>query len=453
MKKIFLLFLLPILLGFSSIANAKCKLLSCEDKDWANARVTADVGGSQCWFCGPGPNSCGNNDVVPFVDGVGDIIGLSQCSTGLVQKFVNYEPGYFCDDSDLKSSLGVSGIKLDNAKKTYAFIGEKSTGYSLGDLEVFLGKASCIMMKCNEGYVPNENKTACVLDTRKSSCENSGGNWQDGNCSCLARKNLVLSGDKCVCKSDSYVFDNVNKQCNLKQEIVEEEENKKKCFDSGGNWDNGQCSCDSDKNMKLSGKECICISNEYKWDSGKKICVMTDSASCSKISGTYWDSNLQECLCSETNFVISGSKCILNPDIEKCNQVQGAEWLSSGICVCQDRSKVVDYIKMMCVDSQETIAIQQQNAAKERIASIVNNLDQKAANFKRSDWKNEDGKFNTSRLISDSVAGVVLGTAGGLITSSVVKKSQVKSGFEDLNCAIGGQVVAGWGDEFLVGIQ
>ncbi len=68
-------------------------------------------------------------------------------------------------------------------------------------------------------------------------------------------------------------------------------------------------------------------------------------------------------------------------------------------------------------------------------------------------WRNEEGKFNTARLASDSIAGVVLGTAGGLITSSVIKKNQIENGFEDIQCTIGGQVVADWGDEFRVGIQ
>ncbi len=68
-------------------------------------------------------------------------------------------------------------------------------------------------------------------------------------------------------------------------------------------------------------------------------------------------------------------------------------------------------------------------------------------------WKDADGKFNTARLASDSIAGVVLGTAGGLITSSVVKKNQVENGFEDIKCTIGGQNVAQWGDQFRVGIQ
>lgn len=68
-------------------------------------------------------------------------------------------------------------------------------------------------------------------------------------------------------------------------------------------------------------------------------------------------------------------------------------------------------------------------------------------------WRNEDGDFNTARLASDSIAAVVLGTAGGIITSKIVKKNQIKQGFEDLNCSIGGQRVAGFGDEFTVGLR
>lgn len=73
--------------------------------------------------------------------------------------------------------------------------------------------------------------------------------------------------------------------------------------------------------------------------------------------------------------------------------------------------------------------------------------------FKASVWKDDEGKFNTSRLVSDSIAGVVLGTVGGVVTSNVVKKNQVENGFEDIKCTVGGQTVADWGDEFRVGIQ
>ncbi len=76
-----------------------------------------------------------------------------------------------------------------------------------------------------------------------------------------------------------------------------------------------------------------------------------------------------------------------------------------------------------------------------------------ADTFKVSVWKDEEGKFNTARLASDSVAAVVLGTTGALVTSNIVKKNQVENGFEDIKCTIGGQTVADWGDEFRVGIQ
>lgn len=68
-------------------------------------------------------------------------------------------------------------------------------------------------------------------------------------------------------------------------------------------------------------------------------------------------------------------------------------------------------------------------------------------------WKTDEGKFNYARLASDSIAGVVLGTAGGIITSNVVKKNQIKSGFSDVMCTVGGQNVANWGDEFRVGVR
>ena len=68
-------------------------------------------------------------------------------------------------------------------------------------------------------------------------------------------------------------------------------------------------------------------------------------------------------------------------------------------------------------------------------------------------WKNDEGNFNTARLVSDSVAGVVLGTVGGVITSHIIKKNQIENGFEDLKCTIGGQTVASYGDEFTVGVK
>ncbi len=95
----------------------------------------------------------------------------------------------------------------------------------------------------------------------------------------------------------------------------------------------------------------------------------------------------------------------------------------------------------------------EQQQSRTKITSTIKILDDISGRFELSVWKDEDGNFNTARLVSDSVAGVVLGTAGGLITSNVVKKNQVESGFEDIKCTVGGQVVADWGDQFRVGIR
>ena len=115
----------------------------------------------------------------------------------------------------------------------------------------------------------------------------------------------------------------------------------------------------------------------------------------------------------------------------------------------EDCGKVVDDDD----DDDNEVVIDVVTESRGKILSASAELDRIASGFGTSVWKNKDGNFNTSRLVSDSVAGVVLGTAGGLITSNVVKKNQIKGGFEDIQCTVGGQVVAGWGDEFRVGIQ
>ncbi len=113
-----------------------------------------------------------------------------------------------------------------------------------------------------------------------------------------------------------------------------------------------------------------------------------------------------------------------------------------------------------CITVVERDAILEQRAAAERaqreavmltqVKSAVGNMDAMLRDADVSVWKNADGEFNTARLASDSIAGVVLGTVGGIVTNKVIKKNQVEQGFEDIQCTIGGQVVADWGDEFII---
>ena len=99
------------------------------------------------------------------------------------------------------------------------------------------------------------------------------------------------------------------------------------------------------------------------------------------------------------------------------------------------------------------VIISEQNASRLKIKRAWARLNAMSGDFKVSVWRDKQGNFNTARLASDSIAAVVLGTTGALVTSNIVKKNQVSGGFEDVQCTIGGQVVATWGDDFSVGIQ
>ena len=82
---------------------------------------------------------------------------------------------------------------------------------------------------------------------------------------------------------------------------------------------------------------------------------------------------------------------------------------------------------------------------------IMKDIKSKYANEKPDVWKNADGNFNTARLASDSIAGVVLGTGGGFLVNHIVKKKQIEKGFDSITCKIDGKVVGEWGDQFGIG--
>lgn len=129
---------------------------------------------------------------------------------------------------------------------------------------------------------------------------------------------------------------------------------------------------------------------------------------------------------------------------------------------------IIGEIQELCKDGNDQLSVDDSKAFGQKYSDLLDLVGQLPgfkgdaialyykninAKIQRSEWKDAKGNFNKARLASDSIAGVVLGTAGGLITSNIVKKNQVKAGFEDIQCTIGGQKVADWHDEFTVGIQ
>lgn len=221
------------------------------------------------------------------------------------------------------------------------------------------------------------------------------------------------------------------------------------------NWNGSQCDCGT----------------EHTWNGTKCVAKTVSTAVPQTVPGPNSEDTPDEPVVTPTPQTPAELVQPSEPDYE-CDQTQINNLLTLQVQYATNTSivaqinQVIEYcdgdpseIVFNSMINQINIAISgvntqaEQNQANQRIDQAVATLNSIRDGLRVNKWRNEEGKFNTSRLLSDSIAGVVLGTAGGLITSSVVKKSQVSDGFEDMQCTIGGQVVAGWGDQFRVGIQ
>ncbi len=211
---------------------------------------------------------------------------------------------------------------------------------------------------------------------------------------------------------------------------------------------------------------CYVPSSTAVWDSGLKRCVCTDNSKtfnpstlqCETVAVTPPENEEEPYVCDPSKLELLSQWSIQyatnNVLVTQINQVLVyCSGTPSELVFNNMYNQILMLINQSEADAAASVLLASQKAARNRITTAANTIQSITSNLKLTVWKNEEGNFNTSRLLSDSIAGVVLGTAGGLITSSVVKKNQVESGFEDIQCTVGGQVVAGWGDEFRVGIQ
>ena len=111
-----------------------------------------------------------------------------------------------------------------------------------------------------------------------------------------------------------------------------------------------------------------------------------------------------------------------------------------------------DLIRAICRDGSVSVMLTSRREQIDRAEDVLRAFFAEAQR-NASVWKTEEGDFNTARLASDMTAGVVLGTVGGVVSASVIKKKQIEKGYEVLHCTIGGQSVADWGDELTVGMK
>ena len=316
------------------------------------------------------------------------------------------------------------------------------------------------------------HKNQTITDPKIYKCSTEGGDlWRDGwnsglpGCTSLDDRVLVTTfGDKDIyvkkterayglSGSTYYVTNDVcyavrgqgvtpgpvkpdPQSCKSKRSTAE----GKACCDlptSVATWDGAKCNCvGNNKEFKILDGKGACVVPESGGDNGGVTVFRCDNSDFLSI-------NLFKVNCKDNQMMLQ-----LIQEFEMlCNNPNATAEQYNKIS-----NQVALAVEMNC---QAPVIGDNSGDAKSRAAVIAAGkvLDGIKAGFDVSVWKNAQGEFNTARLASDSIAAVVLGTAGGLITSSVMKKNQVEDGFEDLKCVIGGQPVAGWGDEFRVGIQ
>ena len=258
--------------------------------------------------------------------------------------------------------------------------------------------------------------------------------------------------------------------CDIPANMARYDALKDKCICNGNNdfvIESGRGICKPRENG--GGDENVCPDGSSEAYITQESCIGKGTFECTKLAN-----NGVQCLC--------GKSVPNNGGVQKAHNRDGSIFaqINKWAQECKDENKyseilaLIARIREYCMDERRTevdfLALVSQlralnpeqcakntlvfvGAATAKIEDAVSTLDVALSDLDVSKWKTEDGKFNTARLASDTIAGVVLGTAGGLITSHVVKKHQVEEGFEDIKCVIGGQSVAGWGDEFNVGVQ
>lgn len=486
MKKTWFLAVLTILLGTN--AFGACELLSTTDSRCnENDNEVLEVLGMGCYVCEDG--YCGSGHMLA-VAGKGKVKGgggatytdtIFSCKRG-----EGFYDDHWSNQGSIPWCAGAESRKNDTNAYKKLFNIKKGMSYDITtDASVSVSSASdvCFDYECKDGYTRVDGQPVCVklnaqctdkdgkkhitgsallnqncatanADATTTSKLTSISNVKsDGLCKLTCADggwSITLNDDACV---DKYQPNSTKKQCVKTQAAINEDNaaaaRRNKCTNSGGTWSGGKCTCNADKNLRLSNGECVCTDSNYERDGDK--CVLTDPAQQQKdceaatSTGAYWDG--KNCKCENPQHEWRAKKCQLKTDIAECNNITGAHWVNND-CECINANQEIDYTKNACVMSAIFTATQDVNNAYRQLTAIHNKFRDDV-----SVWKDAEGKFNTARLASDSIAGVVLGTTGALVTSHVVKKNQVENGFEDIKCTIGGQNVAEWGDEFRVGIQ
>ena len=487
MKKIFAIFGLLSVCGLLIIDGSwaitqKCITAACpkEAKRGGREYIQSYVGGSQCYSCDSNDYSfgqgqeCGYGSVVMQKDKYNRGVGLYQCVdiTGAYDEWRDYNPGRLCE--------GAEEVSGKHIKKYYLKKGEATTEYKSGDNVILLGgNDACYYFDCDNPDTYEMRNGKCVEKGKKNACTvtikgetftlDPGAEYEvdltaeeckavlggtiggDPNgryhflcgpeCKLVGcYNNYTLSGGKCV-------KDNPNPQ------------RQKSCREKNKNAGSKRLAC-CDVEVSETGfwrnNDCYCNNQEYDFeivngDHGQCVPKTTNPAVIPDNKPKCTDKNNmdEDCNCKpQYTHKNEYGQCVCNAPAElvggkcTCDHIAGAKF-ENGYCKC-GKNKEISGDKCDWTKEHMDKLLADVESKYSKIKSLT-------AGFEVSKWKDAEGNFNTARLASDSIAGVVLGTVGGVVTSHLVKKAQVKQGFEDIQCHIGGQSVASYGDEFVVG--
>ncbi len=267
----------------------------------------------------------------------------------------------------------------------------------------------CVAIECVDGYKANNNGK-CIKDDDKNECD-------------AGKFGKISVGSFAIDSSTS------------SYKILTQQDCKKSNFpisdDNGGKF---RLDCLSANVLQCTAMDC---KKGYHFDSNKK-CIKNNTPT--PVKPTPKDESFE---------------CPNNPELDEWSRkyTDNAEVMSLIKAIrdkCAEKNISQDEYDKLISEIRIIIA-RIENEAK--VNELSKGLSDMQAKFTTSHWTDKEGNFNKKRLLSDSIAATVLGTTGGLITSHVMKKKQAENGFDALQCTVGGQSVATWGDEFTVGIQ
>ena len=377
------------------------------------------------------------------------------------------KPESLCNPSNAPEN---SGRCLD-AKKSFSFSALDTwanKGKKVGDSclsgpskTVTEPITSCAAKYCNDGYLLYTTNTRSEIPVKGYSgrvasqgicvsrasleqwCEKNGSCPDDEKKKCVLNEIVVENYGRDV---SAYIGEEICKCVDDERtcaELYPNDTAKQKCCEANGNWNDAINACDCPDDLVWNPEKQQC--EKKKQDNGDNEQPDKKPGNNPTLSDCDYGMSV-EIRCGNGKTYTEYMKFKLTND-EVDSLLGGNRDQCKGVLSKSIYEKVEDYknkAKELC---KTKIKAELEIAQSEWEAFMH------SAKSNRSQWKNQEGNFNTARLMSDATAAVVLGTVGGVVSTKIIKKKQLEKGYDVLHCTIGGQTVADWGDEFSVGLQ